>query len=39
MKTYLLDLDGTMYHGNTCILEAKLFVEDITNSEEDEDEE
>ena len=35
MKTYLLDLDGTMYHGNTCILEAKLFIDHLlkTNQE------
>lgn len=27
MKTYLLDLDGTMYHGTKIIKEAKLFVD------------
>ena len=26
MKTYLLDLDGTMYHGSKIIEEAKIFV-------------
>lgn len=27
MKTYLLDLDGTMYHGSKIINEAKLFID------------